>query len=188
MSKKFVLLFGPPAVGKMSVGRELEKLSKLRLFHNHMTIELVLPFFDFGTPSFSKLNEGFREQIIEEVSGSDLPGMIFTFVWDLDDPEDKEYIDELAKKFSDKGGEIYYVELEADLEERLIRNRGEERLLAKASKRDVEASEKRLLKNDGLSRLNSNDDNPFYYSNYLKIDSTKLSAVDTAKRIADFIS
>ena len=47
---KFVLLFGPPAVGKMSVGRELEKITGLRLFHNHMTIELVVPFFDFGLP------------------------------------------------------------------------------------------------------------------------------------------
>ena len=45
-----VVLFGPPAVGKMTVGRELERLTGLPLFHNHMTIELVVPFFDFDTP------------------------------------------------------------------------------------------------------------------------------------------
>ena len=43
---KFVVIFGPPAVGKMTVGQELAKLTGLKLFHNHMTIELVLNFFD----------------------------------------------------------------------------------------------------------------------------------------------
>ncbi|MCH7663235.1 MAG: shikimate kinase, partial [Chloroflexi bacterium] len=42
---KFIILFGPLAVGKMTVGQELEKLTGLKLFHNHLTIELVLPFF-----------------------------------------------------------------------------------------------------------------------------------------------
>jgi len=34
---KFVLIFGPQAVGKMTVGQELANLTKLKLFHNHMT-------------------------------------------------------------------------------------------------------------------------------------------------------
>ncbi len=37
---KFVLLFGPQAVGKMTIGYELEKLTGLKLFHNHMTLEI----------------------------------------------------------------------------------------------------------------------------------------------------
>lgn len=43
---KFVLIFGPQAVGKMTVGHELEKRTDLKLFHNHMTIELVTPFLN----------------------------------------------------------------------------------------------------------------------------------------------
>jgi len=65
---KFVLLFGPPAVGKMSVGWELEKITGLKLFHNHMTIELVVPFFDFGTPAFRRLVNLFRREIFKEVA------------------------------------------------------------------------------------------------------------------------
>ena len=53
---KLVVLFGPPAVGKMTVGRELERFTGLRLFHNHMTIDLALRFFDWGTPAFEKLS------------------------------------------------------------------------------------------------------------------------------------
>ena len=46
---KLIILFGPPAVGKMTVGQELEKITRLKLFHNHMSLELVNQFFDFGT-------------------------------------------------------------------------------------------------------------------------------------------
>ncbi|HDR7606865.1 TPA: hypothetical protein QCX41_004389 [Bacillus mycoides] len=41
---KFILIFGPQAVGKMTVGQELAKLTDLKNFHNHMTIDLVSPF------------------------------------------------------------------------------------------------------------------------------------------------
>ena len=42
---KLVLIFGPQAVGKMTVGQELAKITGLKLFHNHMTIDLVSNFF-----------------------------------------------------------------------------------------------------------------------------------------------
>jgi hypothetical protein len=44
---KFVLIFGDAAVGKMTVGQELCKITDLRLFHNHMTIEPVLDVFGY---------------------------------------------------------------------------------------------------------------------------------------------
>jgi ATP-dependent Lon protease len=39
-----LLLFvvGPPAVGKMSVGQAIAERTGLRLFHNHISIELAL--------------------------------------------------------------------------------------------------------------------------------------------------
>ena len=50
-----IILFGPPAVGKMTVGQELSRLTGYPLLHNHMTIDLVTEFFDFGTPQFGRL-------------------------------------------------------------------------------------------------------------------------------------
>lgn len=35
---KIVLITGPQAVGKMTVGQELSKITDLKLFHNHMTM------------------------------------------------------------------------------------------------------------------------------------------------------
>ena len=42
---KLVVIVGPHAVGKMTVGQELSKITGLKLFHNHMTIEPVIEIF-----------------------------------------------------------------------------------------------------------------------------------------------
>ena len=75
-----LLLFvvGPPAVGKMSVGQAITERTGLRLFHNHISIELALRYFDYGTPPFRHLNGEIRHRLIEEGPTSDLPGLVFT--------------------------------------------------------------------------------------------------------------
>ena len=181
---KFVVIFGPPAVGKMTVGQELAKLTGLKLFHNHMTIELVLNFFDFGDPRFGRLVSEFRKRVFEEVAASELPGLIFTFVWALDLESDKDFIDRSCDIFRQKGAEVYFVELTAQLPERLKRNESESRLSHKPSKRDVKTSKELLLEHDEKYRFNS--DNDFFYNeNYLKIDNTHLPAHEAALRIVE---
>jgi shikimate kinase len=181
---KFIIIFGPPAVGKMSVGHELAKLTGLKLFHNHMTIDLVLNFFEFGDAHFRTLVSEFRRRVFEEVAASELPGLIFTFVWALDLASDREFIDNSCEIFREKGAEIYFVELEAELPERLKRNESEFRLSQKPSKRDVESSREKLLEDVQKYRLNSNEDF-FYQDNYLKINNTDLSAQEAAEKIAE---
>jgi hypothetical protein len=171
-------------VGKMTVGYALAKLTSFKLFHNHMTIELVLNFFGFEQPQFRTLVSEFRRRVFEEVAASDLPGLIFTFVWALDHESDRAFIERSCDIFRRKGADIYFVELEAELSERLQRNESEFRLSEKMSKRDVEKSKERLLADDKKYRLNSNDDF-FYQENYLKINNTNLSADETARMIVD---
>lgn len=75
-----VILCGPPAVGKMTVGMELSDLTGIPLFHNHASIEAVLPVFEFGTPAFNRLVGDFRCRMLLEVAESDLPGLIVTIM------------------------------------------------------------------------------------------------------------
>lgn len=180
----FLTIFGPPAVGKMTVGYEIAKLTGFRLFHNHLTVDLVLNVFDPGSPQFKDLVSEFRKRIFEEAAASDLPGLIFTFVWALDLDEDTEFIESSCRIFSEKGAGIYFVELEADLTERLKRNETEFRLSQKPSKRDLARSRKRLLEEDKKYKLNSTGD-AFLNENYLKINNTNLSAAETAEIIVD---
>lgn len=181
---KLVIIFGPQAVGKMSVGQELEKLTGLKLFHNHMTIELVSHFFDYGSPSGKRLVGLFREEIFKEVAKSDLPGLIFTYVWAFDLPSDREYVEHISRIFESQGGEVYYVELEADLEERLIRNRDPHRLLHKPSKQNLERSERDLLRTLEKYRLNSLD-GEIKKLNYIKINNTACPPNEAAKIIQE---
>ncbi len=181
---KFVIIFGPLAVGKMTVGQELEKITELKLFHNHMTIEMVLPFFDMKSQSFKKLVKSFRLQMFEEVAKSDLDGLIFTYVWQLDQEHDCNFINRIVDIFEKENAKIYYVELEASAEERLKRNKSLHRIKYKPSKKDFKASEQELLENDRKHILNSNNYD-FKGKKHLKIDNTNISANVVAKTIKD---
>ncbi|WP_064094014.1 AAA family ATPase [Rossellomorea aquimaris] len=181
---KFVLVFGPQAVGKMTVGQELAKITGLKLFHNHMTIDLVSHFFDYGTKEGKRLVSLFRQEIFEEVSKSHLKGLIFTYVWAFDMQEDWDYVHHVSQLFEKRGGTVYFVELEADLEERLERNKSFNRLEHKPSKRDIEWSEGDLKKSMEKYRLNSYE-GELTYSNFIKINNTNLSAEEVATIIKE---
>lgn len=177
-----VFVVGPPAVGKMTVGHALAERTGLRLFHNHHTIDLVLRFFDYGTPPFHRLVGEFRRRVFEEVAASDLPGMVFTYVWAFDDPRDAAAVESIANHFRVRGGRVVFVELEAPQDERLRRSATEFRLAEKPSMRDVEAARRRLLEHDARHQLSSRgalDGRP----DYLRLDTTAMPAAEAAERI-----
>ncbi len=181
---KLLFLIGNSAVGKMTVGQELTKISPLRLFHNHMMIEPVLEVFgQFRGDIIQKL----RHVIFEEFAKTDNYGLVFTFMWAFDMPSDWEYIAHVADIFQEQGAEIYYVELIASQEVRLQRNETPNRLLHKASKRDLEASRARLLRDDSNYRCVSNP-GEIPFENYLRIDNTDLSPEAAASLIRERFS
>ncbi|WP_209847421.1 shikimate kinase [Paenibacillus sediminis] len=178
---KFILLFGPQAVGKMTVGHELSKITDLKLFHNHMSIELFHPFFGFGSETW-RLANLLRREIFESFANSNQYGLIFTYVWGFDLQGDWDFVKQTCDIFESKGAEIYFVELEADIEERLKRNITPYRLAQKPTKRNTEQSEKELLKTMEKHRLNSNP-GEILRENYLRINNTYLSAEEVANLI-----
>ncbi|MCB9809194.1 AAA family ATPase [Candidatus Nomurabacteria bacterium] len=181
---KLIIIFGPMAVGKMTVGHELEKITDLKLFHNHMTIELVSPFFSYGSDTGRKLVKLFRKEIFEEVAKSDLEGLIFTYVWAFDQQSDWDYVDEVCNIFESKGGVVYFAELEADVNERIERNKHPHRLKHKPTKRNLERSEKSLKEYDVKFRMNSKN-GEIKRENYVRIDNTNLSPEETAQKIKE---
>jgi hypothetical protein len=84
-----------------------------------------------------------------------LPRLIFTLVWALELETEGAYIEQVCGIFREKGADVYFVELDTDLSERLRRNESEFRLSQKPSKRDVEKSRKRLLEDAQKHKLNS---------------------------------
>ncbi|PSL41025.1 AAA domain-containing protein [Planomicrobium soli] len=178
---KFILIFGPQAVGKMTVGHELEKLTGLKLVHNHMTIDLLHPLFGFGQEMW-RLSDMFRNEIFKAVAKSDAEGLIFTFVWAFDQKRDWEFVSETRSIFETAGGKVCFVELEAETEVRLQRNRMTHRLEHKPTKRNIEESEVHLIETLKKNRLNLLP-NEIQEENYIRIDNTFLEAEDVAKLI-----
>ena len=167
---KLVLIVGNGAVGKMTVGQELMKLTGLRLFHNHMTIEPVLEIFGtFHTDAILQM----REVIFREFAKSDNYGMIHTIMWAFDMQEDWDYINHVVDIFQEHNAEIYCVELVAPQEIRLQRNETPNRLAHKASKRDLASSRERVIAMDKKFRLESNP-GEIPFENYMRIDNSNL--------------
>lgn len=178
---KLVFLLGDAAVGKMTVGQELMKITGLRLFHNHMTIEPVLEIMGYFD---GYLINDMRELIFRRFAASDSEGMIFTYMMAFDMQSDWDYLEHVKSIFAPYGTEFYYVELIAPQAVRLQRNATENRLRNKPSKRDVDVSNRRLLRDDASHRCVSFEGEvPF--ENYLRIDNTDLSPADAARRIQE---
>ncbi len=181
---KLVLIIGPQAVGKMTVGQELAKLTGYKLFYNHMTIEMVRLIFDYDKKVYQRMNKLIRDEVFKEFAKSNEKGIIFTGCFDFGKhfEEEKAQTDNWMSLFE----ESYVIELEATLEERLKRNKTDNRLKYKESKRDLEWSENDLLKSMERHRLNSNPgEGEKIFKNYLKIVNTDISAIDTAKIIKE---
>lgn len=175
---KLVLIVGDSAVGKMTVGQELQKITDLRLFHNHMTIEPVLEIFnDFNVDVILKL----RYLIFEEFVKTQNYGMIYTCMWAYDCQEDWDIMNKILGIF--EGAEIYCVELTAPLNVRLQRNVTENRLKNKASKRDIEASNRRLIHYANQRFISRDGEIPI--QNFMRIDNSNLDADVVARMIQE---
>ena len=181
---KLLFLIGNGAVGKMTVGQELMKITDLRLFHNHMTIEPVIEIF--GTLNREAVN-GLRKVIFQEFAKSDNYGMIFTYMWAFDQQEDWDYIASVMDIFRPYNTDFYCVELVAPQEIRLKRNLTENRLKHKASKRNIELSNTLICRDDERYRLESNE-GELPFENYMKIDNSDLAPDVVAQMIKDRFS
>jgi chloramphenicol 3-O-phosphotransferase len=116
---QLIFLHGAPAVGKLTIARELAELTGVRLFHNHLTVDLVTSLFPFGSESFVRLREQIWLATFAEAArnGSSL---IFTF-----NPERtvrERFVPDVLDTVESAGGRVVFVELtcaEAELERRM---------------------------------------------------------------------
>ena len=66
-----IVLIGSGAVGKMTIGQELMKITDYRLFHNHHMIEPVIEIFGkFEGAVVSKLREDIFDAFIKTDCGN----------------------------------------------------------------------------------------------------------------------
>jgi adenylate kinase len=116
---KLVFIHGAPGVGKLTVARELARLTGFRLFHNHLTVDLISSVFTFGSEPFVQLREEIWLATFREAAQHDV-SLIFTFA-----PErtvHESFIQNTIDVVTSSGGQVLFVELTcaaAELERRL---------------------------------------------------------------------
>ena len=183
---RLLFIFGAHAAGKMTVGQAVSRITPMKLFHNHMTIEPVIELFGAYNGA---VTERLRQVVFEEFVKTDNYGLIFTFIWAFDVPYDEEYVRRLSRMYEEAGARVDYVELVAPQDVRLLRNRTENRLQHKASKRDVALSEARFLSAESRYRCVSEPGEVVRRlgiapERYLRIDNTELAPDAVADMIA----
>jgi len=169
---KLVFIYGPPAAGKLTVAKEVAKLTGYKMFHNHMTVDLVSSILDRKSKSFWKLVDLYRLEMFETASKENIDGLIFTFVYDA--PGDNPFIKETVKRVEKHGGKVCFVQLYCDVPELMSRVRHPSR--RNFTKIRTKTVMKRVLgKRDVFSKV------PF--KNNLSIDNTDLSPKRAAGKI-----
>ncbi|MBP9667747.1 hypothetical protein KBD87_02990 [Candidatus Saccharibacteria bacterium] len=173
---KLLIIFGPPAVGKATVGNLVEKMTDFTLFHNHMVTDGIMHIFGKDSESESKLSREIRSAIIGEAAATG-KNLIFTYVWNFNTPRGKRNIDHYKQLYEQHGGTVQFIELCAPLEERVQRADTKERWQRKYHTAD--GNEVRALER-GRSFISPD---PFYYPDIY----TRIDAVGTAQETADAI-
>ena len=178
-----LFIIGAPASGKMTIGQELSRKTNTTLFYNHQAIDFALEIYQDYTEEMWEFVRGITFSFLG-ASARNQRSVILTDVIDFSNQYQLLYLKQIQDLLDDYHQEILFVELETTLEERLRRNRTENRLKNKPLKRHIEISEREILETAETLQLNSqHQPNELYH--YLKINNTNLSAEEVAKQIQD---
>jgi shikimate kinase len=169
----FVLLYGPPGVGKLTVARELARLTGFRLFDNHVSIDAVRHVFDFDDEAFWPLNVRFRLDVYEAAAkyGIDL---ITTLAYVY--PDDTEVVGTMLKSVESYDGRVALVHLTCKLPVLEGRITSESRRFS-SKVNSVEVARINMEQKDYFTSVPGRDS--------LRIDNTDLAPEITAEQIAE---
>jgi hypothetical protein len=174
---KLVFIYGMPGVGKLTTARALASQTGIRLFHNHLTFNLVDAVFDFPTPPFGRLVETVRLATFEAAAREGLPGLIFTCVYAA--PEDDAFIENTIGVVERHGGTVAFVRLYC---------------APRINDQRVIAEDRRALGKittvDSLRRMQPRWrlDEAIPFQDSLEIDNSALDPDESARRIATYFA
>lgn len=168
-----VLIYGPPAAGKLTVARALALLTGYKVFHNHLTFDYTAALFEPMSKPFWRMCDALRLKTMELAAECGLEGMIFTFCYAH--PQDAGFVQDIRSIVEAGGGQVFGVHLYCD----------RDALLGRVALPDREAFQK-LRSVQGLEQVLDRHDffTPVPDLDTLGIDNTALAAGHAAAQIA----
>lgn len=167
-----VLIYGPPAAGKLTVAKALAPLTGYKVFHNHLTFDYTSALFEPFTKPFWTMCDALRLKTMELAAECGLDGMIFTFCYAH--PHDAGFVQNIRSIVEASGGQVLGVHLYCDRDV----------LLGRVALPDREAFQK-LRSVQGLEELLDRHDffTPIPDLNTLRIDNTALAPDEAAAQV-----
>ena len=174
-SPRLIFLYGPPAVGKLTVARAVAaRLSGFRVLHNHVTADPVAEVLPFGTAAFWAAVERFREDLVESAAREGI-NLVYTFVFA---PGDEPHVERIVAGYESVGGSVTFVQLVAPPEE-LLRRVGETGRKSHGKITDAASLQQVLRDHDVFASIPGVDSR--------RIDVAATSAEDAADSIVEHL-
>lgn len=111
-----IIIYGPIAVGKLTVGKELAKQTGFKLTHNHLINDLVRSIFDRGTKESNYYIEKLRyEMYVAAIRASQSIIITHAYAANYISPSglsDPDYLRTLEKKLTKLGANVLFVHLQ----------------------------------------------------------------------------
>ena len=172
---RLVFLYGPPAVGKLTVARAIADRLPFKILHNHVTIDAVTEVLPFGSERFWGVVGRFRRDLVATAAKEGID-LIYTYVFA---PGDEQHVAEITAPYEEAGGTVVFVQLLAPREVLL------ERVVADSRKEhgkptDPETLERMLDEYDNFKALAT--------PGSLRIDLATISASDAADQIINHLA
>ncbi len=168
---KLVVLYGPPGVGKLTIAKELAKITGYNNFHNHLTFEPVRSILPIEHPDFWSIVKRWRLQLLEIAAKNKVKGLIITVVYTKKESMIPRVI-RLMKKYH---AQTYFVKLHCD-----------HHILKKRVKHPSRKAYRKLRTIKGLNAFCKKHDVHSSVPNVknFEIDNTHVSPKQCAKMIA----
>lgn len=167
---RHVLIYGPPAAGKLTVATELSRRYAVRVVDNHASVDPALRLFTFGQPGFGELVEEIRVALIRAAARAGID-IVTTLVYGA--VVDDEHVRKITEPTMSAGGQVHYVQLrppDTVLEQRVaLPSRIDTKKLA-----DVERLRSSLRRYDLTTPIHPDD---------LRIDNQDVPPEAVAERI-----
>ena len=112
-----VFLYGPPAVGKLTVARAIAERTGFRVLHNHLVNDPAAAIFDYFTDGFFRLTRRLRTTLVE-VAAAEGVDVVHTYVYA---PGDEPMIELVTRAYEEAGGRVVFARLTASREELMRR-------------------------------------------------------------------
>jgi len=172
---RLVFLYGPPAVGKLTVARAIADRLPFKILHNHVTIDAVTEVLPFGSDTFWRVVGRFRRDLVAAAAAEHID-LIYTYVFA---PGDERHVADIVSPYEKAGGAVSFVQLLAPREVLLQRVLAESRT-AYGKPTDPETLEHMLDEYDDFTAIAAPDN--------LTIDLAATSPRAAADRIIDHIT